>query len=71
MVVTEYSLLRHRRSGQVWAVRLEGSELTGVFGPVVEVVGRAALPDLPYDEDHDMAEWVVRYFEEFTRIESA
>jgi hypothetical protein len=68
MNVTEYRLLLHRQSGEVWAVRVEGQELTGVVGPLRERPRDSALPDLPYDEDPDTAEWVVRYFEEFTAI---
>jgi hypothetical protein len=67
--VTEYRLLRHRQSGEVWAVRVEGQELTGVLGPLQEQPRDSALPTLPYDDDdRDTAEWLVRYFEEFTAI---
>jgi len=66
--MTEYRLLRHRGSGEVWAVRTERDELTGVFGPLREMLPRSALPDLPYDDDRDTAEWVIRYLEEFTQL---
>ena len=49
-------------------MRLEGAELTGVYGPLTEAPGRAELAELPYDEDADTAEWVIRYFEEFTTL---
>jgi len=52
----------------MWAVRLEGAELTGVYGPLTEAPSRAALAELPYDEDADTADWVIRYFEEFTTL---
>ena len=52
----------------MWAVRLEGSELTGVYGPLQVAPGRQALAELPYEEDQDTAEWLIRYLEEFTTL---
>ncbi len=66
--VTEYRLLLHRVSGELWAVRIEHDELTGVFGPMRETLARETLPDLPYDDDSDTAEWLIRYLEEFTAL---
>jgi hypothetical protein len=67
--VTEYRLLQHRRSGEIWAVRVEGRELTGVFGPLPGRLSPAELAALPYDdEDHDTAEWMIRYLEEFAPL---
>jgi hypothetical protein len=66
--VTEYRLLQHRRSGELWAVRVEGRELTGVFGPLPERPAPTALSELPYDEDRDTADWVIRYQEEFATL---
>ncbi len=68
MEVTEYRLLQHRRSGELWAVRVEGRELTGVFGPLPARVPPSALAELPYDDDRDTAEWVIRYLEEFATL---
>jgi hypothetical protein len=65
---TEYRLLQHRGSGEIWAVRVEGRELTGVYGPLPARVSRAELTALPYDEDQDTAEWVIRYLEEFATL---
>jgi hypothetical protein len=66
--VTEYRLLQHRRSGELWAVRVEGQVLTGVSGPLSARVAPSQLPDLPYDDDHDTAEWGIRYLDEFASL---
>ncbi|MGH7278705.1 MAG: hypothetical protein ACREJG_08450 [Candidatus Rokuibacteriota bacterium] len=64
--VTTYRLLRHARSGELWAIRLEWQTLTGVSGPLPPGTTRAArLADLVYDDDRDEAEWIARYYEEF------
>jgi len=49
-------------------VRVEGRELTGVFGPLPARVPPSALAELPYDDDRDTAEWVIRYLEEFATL---
>ena len=66
--ITEYRLLQHRGSGEIWAVRVERGELTGVFGPLPARISPAELSALPYDEDQDTAEWVIRYLEEFATL---
>ena len=66
--ITEYRLLQHRGSGEIWAVRVERQELTGVFGPLPARIPPAELSALPYDEDQDTAEWVIRYLEEFATL---
>ena len=68
MDVTEYRLLQHRRSGELWAIRVEGFELTGTFGPLPARVSPRELAALPYDDDQDTAEWVTRYIEEFATV---
>lgn len=60
----------HHKSGEVYAVRIEGGRLTGVCGPLHYSEVRAAnLPDMHYDDAPEDVEWALERDSEFVLVE--
>jgi len=65
-VEPEYQYWQHRRSGEVWAVRLEGGRVTGACGPLPRREATPAnLAYMHYDDDPDTTAWVRRQSDDF------
>jgi hypothetical protein len=66
--VNRYQLWQHSKTHELWAVRLESDELTGVFGPVAWAAQHGDLSMLLYEEHPDDFEWLFRAAEDFTVV---
>ncbi len=68
---TAYQYWRHRVSGATYAVRFEGDQVTGFFGPVVgDDIHPDDLPLYPYfDADSEPVAWAREHAAEFLPME--
>ena len=67
--VTTYRLVRHSRSLELWALRLEADTLTGACGPLTDA--SVALPQLAYDDHPDDLYWITQAWESFETVGGA
>lgn len=66
--VTCYQLWQHRKTAELWAIRLEADTLTGAFGPVRESASAVDLSELLYEEHPDDLEWIFRASDDFVVV---
>ncbi len=57
---------RHNRSGEIYAVRLDAGELTGIVGPVHwREVKDHALGDFEFDRQAEDIPWAIEHLDDF------
>ena len=60
MTKTRYEFWQHKTDRRIYAVRLAGARVTGLFGPLT-ASGRAdrlALPHFSYEEHPERIQWL-------------
>ncbi|MFO7941557.1 MAG: hypothetical protein R6U92_02775 [Bacillota bacterium] len=65
-------ILKHRGTGNAYAITMEGDEITGAFGPIFsgdEDIDPTELKRVEFEENPELVEWIKSHDLDFERLE--